>query len=214
MKRKFLCLLLALCMVLGLAANVSAAEEIITSGDWSYMIYDGMAQLRYYEGSDPVVTVPAEIDGYKVYSIGWGLTCPFAGVRDVLTDVVISEGVQMVERQCFKDCTKLKSVTLPSTLAQIGTYSFQNCTALKEIELNEGLLGVGNLDTKGNPLTTIITLRHSLHLPSVKSHSYALLRTPEHNIRDWRKKQVLFSKNFEIFLGLPLHLWRSIIILL
>ena len=28
-------------------------------------------------------------------------------------------------------------------------------------------VGVGNLDTKGNALTTIITLRHSLHLQSV-----------------------------------------------
>ena len=31
-------------------------------------------------------------------------------------------------------------------------------------------VGVGDLDTKGNTLTTIITLRHSLHLPSKKSH--------------------------------------------
>ena len=155
MKRKFLCLLLALCMVLGLAANVSAEPEVITSGDWSYMIYDGMAQLRYYEGSDPVVTVPAEIDGYKVYSIGWGLTCPFAGVRDVLTDVVISEGVQMVERQCFKDCTKLKSVTLPSTITQIGTYAFQNCTTLKEIALNEGLEEVAHYAFLNTGLTSV-----------------------------------------------------------
>ena len=28
-------------------------------------------------------------------------------------------------------------------------------------------VGVGNLDTEGNALTTIITLRHSLHLQSV-----------------------------------------------
>ena len=29
-------------------------------------------------------------------------------------------------------------------------------------------VGVGNLDSKGHALTTKITLRHSLHLPSVK----------------------------------------------
>ena len=35
-------------------------------------------------------------------------------------------------------------------------------------------VGVGNLDTKGNALTTIITLRHSLHLPSADgSKNYA-----------------------------------------
>ena len=27
-------------------------------------------------------------------------------------------------------------------------------------------VGVGNLNTKGNALTTIVTLRHTLHLPS------------------------------------------------
>ena len=30
-------------------------------------------------------------------------------------------------------------------------------------------VGVGDLNTKGNALATIITLRHSLHLPSVKN---------------------------------------------
>ena len=154
MKRKFLCLLLALCMMLSLAATVSA-EEHYTSGDWSYLIYDGMAQLRYYEGSDSVVTVPAEIDGYPVYSIGWGLTCPFSGVRDVLTSVVISEGVQMVERQCFKDCTKLQSVTLPSSLTSISTYAFQNCTGLKEIELNEGLESISSYAFLNTGLTSV-----------------------------------------------------------
>jgi hypothetical protein len=35
-------------------------------------------------------------------------------------------------------------------------------------------VGVGDLDTKGNALTTIITLRHSLHLLSVNTHNFAL----------------------------------------
>ena len=35
-------------------------------------------------------------------------------------------------------------------------------------------VGVGDLDTKGNALTTIITLRHSLHLLSVNAHNVAL----------------------------------------
>ena len=143
MKRKFLCLLLALTMVLGLAATVSAAEEIITSGDWSYMIYDGMAQLRYYEGSDPVVTVPAEIDGYKVYSIGWGLTCPFAGVRDVLTDVVISDCVEVIGEQCFYNCESLKNIEFGKNLKQIGARAFINCIALTEMEIPDTVTSLG-----------------------------------------------------------------------
>ena len=61
-------------------------------------------------------------------------------------------------------------------------------------------VGVGNLDTKGNALTTIITLRHSLHLPSVKNHSLgALSQALKYHIRNGRKMQVFFEKNFSFF---------------
>ena len=46
-------------------------------------------------------------------------------------------------------------------------------------------VGVRDLDTKGNALTTIITLRHSLHLPSVKNHSLgALSQALRYDTRD------------------------------
>ena len=71
MKRKFLCLLLALTMVLGLAATVSAAEEIITSGDWTYRAYGEEAVLCSYNGTATEITVPATIDGLPVTELGW-----------------------------------------------------------------------------------------------------------------------------------------------
>ena len=58
-------------------------------------------------------------------------------------------------------------------------------------------VGVGDLDTKGNALTTIITLRHSLHLPSVKIHSYALYERLN-IITDFAEKCKHFFQNFFI----------------
>ena len=56
-------------------------------------------------------------------------------------------------------------------------------------------VGVGDLDTKGNALTTIITLRHFVAPPIGQNSLFVALRTLEHNSRNQRKKQALFSKN-------------------
>ena len=67
-----------------------------------------------------------------------------------------------------------------STLDLIGAEASGACVNMARSTVDNGLdtlhiglpsavgtsVGVGNLDTKGNALTTIITLRHSLHLPS------------------------------------------------
>ena len=60
-------------------------------------------------------------------------------------------------------------------------------------------VGVGDLDTKGNALTTIITLRHSLHLPSVKTHSYALYERLNIIAEIGEKSKYFFQKFFKIF---------------
>ena len=80
MKRRITSLLLALCLVLSLAANVSADDGFITSGDWTYAYNaDGHLMLTSYNGNDTHVTVPAEIDGQKVHTLGYTLSSPFSG---------------------------------------------------------------------------------------------------------------------------------------
>ena len=60
-------------------------------------------------------------------------------------------------------------------------------------------VGVGDLDTKGNALTTIITLRHSLHLPSVKTHYYALYERLNIIPENPEKSKPFFQNFFKIF---------------
>ena len=58
-------------------------------------------------------------------------------------------------------------------------------------------VGVGNLDTEGNALATIITLRHSLHLQSVRKHvEMALLNKCLHIIAEFPEKSKCFLKKF------------------
>ena len=47
--------------------------------------------------------------------------------RELITDLVIPEGVTHIERAAFSGCTSLKSVTFPASLKSIGDDAFEKC---------------------------------------------------------------------------------------
>lgn len=55
-----------------------------------------------------------------------------------ITAVIIEEGVTSVPKGTFMNCPNLKSVTLPSTLTEIGNLAFSDCSALTEVIIPEG----------------------------------------------------------------------------
>ena len=59
-------------------------------------------------------------------------------------------------------------------------------------------VGMRNLDTKGHALTTKITLRHSLHLPSENQSNSAVHRRFD-MIPNFLKKSKCFFTNFFVF---------------
>ena len=156
MKRKFLCLLLALCMMLSLAATVSADEEIITSGDWTYRIVRGEAVLCTYNGTATEVTVPATIDGLRVAEFGLGMGSCFSAVADTLTSVTIEDGIPLINNAVFKDCTALTEVSIPASVTYIGISAFEGCTSLSDIQFSEGLKSIGRYAFLNTNLSYVI----------------------------------------------------------
>ena len=53
--------------------------------------------------------------------------------------VHLNEGLQVIEKDAFRGCMALRSVTMPSTVFKLGNYAFQGCRNLAEVRLNEGL---------------------------------------------------------------------------
>jgi hypothetical protein len=49
-------------------------------------------------------------------------------------NIVIPEGVEVIESSAFRDCKGLKKVALPSTLRRIERWAFVNCTGLATVE--------------------------------------------------------------------------------
>ena len=154
MKRRIVSLLLALCMVLSLAATVSA-EERYTSGDWTYNFTEGELCIVSYNGTATDVVIPDTLDGHKVEALGWGLGSPFADIADTMTSVVIPEGIRTMQNACFKNCTKLQSVTIPSTVRYMGFSVFEGCTSLSEVEIKDGVTEIGRYAFLNTALTSL-----------------------------------------------------------
>ena len=61
-----------------------------------------------------------------------------------MKEVVISEGVETIEKSAFSGCTALTDIVIPDSVKSIGTYGFYECAALEEIKLPADLESIGD----------------------------------------------------------------------
>ena len=122
------------------APAVSVLSTGNKSGDFTYSVLsDNTAQITGYSGSDLDLTIPAELDGYAVSSIGYW------AFRDKKTicSVYIPDSVTTISEQAFRRCIALRSVRFPANLKTIGAQAFQNCSSLEAIEFPDCVETIG-----------------------------------------------------------------------
>ena len=57
--------------------------------------------------------------------------------------------VTSIENSAFRDCSGLKSVTIPSSVTSIGHYAFASCSALKSVSIPSGVTSIGSFAFSG-----------------------------------------------------------------
>ena len=75
-------------------------------------------------------------DGYTVTGMG-----AFDGTELIIPTAYQDLPVKEIAAEAFKDCTQLKSVTLPENL-HIGDYAFSGCTGLEHVTVPKGTTGL------------------------------------------------------------------------
>ena len=142
--KSLLALTLALIMVLGVAPISELA-----GGDWASLFAPKAEAATYdiytYEVSSDnkvtitdcdksakgAITIPSEIDGKPVTSIGDSAFEDCTG----LTSITISNSVTSIGYKAFYDCTGLTSITIPNSVTSIGDLAFEDCTGLTSINV-------------------------------------------------------------------------------
>lgn len=59
--------------------------------------------------------------------------------KDLLTEVIVGEGVDYIGFEAFKDCANLKAVILGENVTGINDRAFENCTSLENIDLGSSI---------------------------------------------------------------------------
>jgi len=145
------CLIMVLNCSVGLATGWGAiTDDVRSCGDYSYRVLeDGTAEIVRWSGTDAELTIAAELDGYKVSSIG---DFAFDDCSN-LVSVTVPYGIIRMGINAFSFCGQLKSIALPESLQEIGYNAFL-CCDLETISIPDSITvmkeGVfyGNMDLR------------------------------------------------------------------
>ena len=62
---------------------------------------------------------------------------------ELLTSIVIPDGITSIRMEAFNGNSKLQSITIPDGVTRIDHYAFKGCSNLKSIEIPEGVTSIG-----------------------------------------------------------------------
>lgn len=106
--------------------------KVHESGIYQYRLYtNGTAELYFCkDASLTEISVPAEIDGYRVTAIAkecfvW---------MPALTSVTVPDGVTYIGAGAFEGCGNMLTLRLPVTITVIGNGAFKGCPSTMRVE--------------------------------------------------------------------------------
>ncbi|MCH5299661.1 MAG: leucine-rich repeat domain-containing protein, partial [Ruminococcus sp.] len=110
-------------------------NEVI-SGDYIYLpLSEDTAAIAEYIGNEEKVTIPSEIDGYKIVKIGFAAFICNSKVKEV----IISEGITEIDKYAFYMCQNITNVIIPDSVETIGERAFRNCSKLANVKIGTGI---------------------------------------------------------------------------
>lgn len=152
--------------------SLSVSVFAYTEGDFTYGMASSNAVTitRYNGNSTGKVVIPSRLGGYPVISIS---TPAFSGGK--FAELVISEGVQVINTWAFGYCENLKTVTIPRSVSKISGLAFIGCTSLTTVYYN-GTLNQWNAISKETDWDrdsryTLVCLGEAVSAPTILSAS-------------------------------------------
>ena len=142
MKKRLLSILLAMCMALALLPGTAQAAYIEYPATGGNIRFDPETRsLTYCRNTVTAATIPTEINGSPVTSIGYGAFSECIN----LTSVIIPNSITTIEGWAFSKCSSLTSVTIPDSVTEIERCSFQGCSSLTSVTISNSVTFIGML---------------------------------------------------------------------
>ena len=137
----------AYCM-LGVLDNSETIIESGQCGDNVYYTLDGNGLLKVFgKGSTWRYSSSAEAALPDKAGIDISPVSPL-GANEQITKVKVEEGITLLDHGLFSDCTSMKDIELPSTIAWIEPGVFADCSSLESIDIPENIIMIGGVDDR------------------------------------------------------------------
>ena len=94
----------------------------------------------------------------RVYNFGYYAFKDCTNLRSV----TLPNSLNYIERSVFQGCTALSSITLPASVTRIGDYAFRGCTGLTSINIPDNVTDIGNYAFRGCTGLTSINIPDSV----------------------------------------------------
>ena len=170
--RTFLAALTAVTMCVGAVPvaqvhlpQVSVVASAESADGLTYKLINNGTEISItgYDTDMTSVTIPAEIEGKPVTTIGqYAFSTIQYAKESKLLKVMIPDSVTSIGESAFSDCVHLRSVTLPNSVKTLGESVFSECTGLKEITLSDNLIEIPDSAFNKCSSLTNITLPESV----------------------------------------------------
>jgi hypothetical protein len=116
------------------------------NGPLTYRKYSDHVEITLCDKSATSVDIPESIDGVPVTVIGI-----YAFQISEIKSVTIPSTVKEIGHWAFSDCKNLTSLTIPSSVEKVGIRAFENCSSLKTIEFPDNLIEWNTKVFEGTP---------------------------------------------------------------
>ncbi len=165
--------------------DVYANTDVYTKNGIGYVLgEDGTAEAvatsirAAYD--DAGITIPEEVNGHVVTTIGTGAFMDSSVKSVILPDTVksikscafedcdklqflrIPDGVTAIEASVFLNCISLTEVAIPDSVTVIGDQAFNSCRSLTKVRIPEGTVEIGSYAFVGCESLTSVTLPEGL----------------------------------------------------
>ena len=105
-----------------------------------------------------VITIPSEVNGYSVTSIGSQAFYNCSG----LTSVTIPNSVTSIGKSAFWGCSSLTSITIPNSVTNIEGGAFGHCSGLTSVTIPNSVTSIGQEAFSGCSGLTSVTIPNSV----------------------------------------------------
>ena len=105
------------------------ADSYFMEDGFKYSVSNGYATIVGYEGTDNVVEIPLDFNGFVVNTIDMAA---FSG-NDNITEIKLPYLLRYINSSAFANMKSLKSINIPELCEQMGSHTFDGCEGLSDV---------------------------------------------------------------------------------